>query len=188
MFLSAILLNPLALPAQIQQKSDTSTPLIDAAQVMELLETTLNHDPQKIEDITGPLVEAGKRRREKARKAAEAAEEAHLASLPPWTPTPAPQPATAPQNGSLIAGTRGYALPYGNCINQVPYTLRGQGNPINWSVLTQTPYIGAAALWYFNHTGRVVGMWSNGDLEIAHENWGGYAQTRFPRSAFRGFR
>lgn len=89
--------------------------------------------------------------------------------------------------GHLIAGTLGWTIPYGNCVNQVPYAQRGYGNPINWAVTTYTPYIGAAALFPYNHVGVVTGIWDNGDLEIRHENGGGLGH-RFPVSAFRGFR
>lgn len=85
--------------------------------------------------------------------------------------------------GGLL-GSIGYALPYGNCVNQI--NPRPNGNPSSWPVRSQTPSIGRAALFHYNHVGRVVGIWSNGDLEIAHENYQG-GQHRFPRSTFRGF-
>lgn len=88
-----------------------------------------------------------------------------------------------------LTGSYGYAIAGGNCINQVPYGLRGSGNPISWAVTTQMPYIGGAALWAgVNHVARVTGLWSNGDIEVAQENWSGPAITRFSRSTFRGFR
>lgn len=99
-------------------------------------------------------------------------------------------PATGPQNSSggyLIAGVLGYALPYGNCVNEPGVNNPGWGNPIDWPVLSMRPTIGATALWTFNHTGVVVGLWSNGDVEVRHQNY--YGDThRFPLSAFRGFR
>lgn len=96
----------------------------------------------------------------------------------------------APQNssgGKLIAGTLGYALPYGNCVQEPGVNNPGWGNPIDWPVLSMKPTIGATALWTYNHTGVVVGLWSNGDVEVRHQNYGG-GQTRFPASAFRGYR
>lgn len=85
-----------------------------------------------------------------------------------------------------LTGSYGYALYGGNCVSQVPYALRGQGNPINWPS-TSGPYIGGAVLFWYNHTGRITGFWSNGDIEIAEENAGG-APHRYARSYFRGFR
>lgn len=100
-------------------------------------------------------------------------------------------PAYTPQNssggGKLIAGVLGYALPYGNCVNEPGVNNPGYGNPIDWPVLSGSPSLGATALWTFNHTGVVVGLWSNGDVEVRHQNYGG-GQTRFPASAFRGYR
>lgn len=90
--------------------------------------------------------------------------------------------------GQLIVGTFGYAIAGGNCVNQIAPGVRPGGNPSTWAVTTQTPYIGSAALFYYNHVARVVGIWSNGDVEVANENWGGVPVTRFPRSTFRGFR
>lgn len=90
-------------------------------------------------------------------------------------------------SGSLF-GSIGYAFAGGNCVNQIGPSVRPDGNPITWAVTTQTPYIGAAGLFPYNHVVRVVGLWSNGDIEVANENWSGVPQTRFPRSAFRGFR
>ncbi len=86
-----------------------------------------------------------------------------------------------------LTGSIGYARAGGNCVNEPGVKNPGYGNPIDWPVLTQSPYIGATALWTYNHTGVVTGIWSNGDIEVRHQNyWGG--QHRFPRSAFRGFR
>lgn len=84
-----------------------------------------------------------------------------------------------------LTGSIGYARPGGNCVNE-PGVKRQSGNPITWSVATQTPYIGATALFTFNHVGYIVGLWDNGDIEIRHQNWNG-SQHRFPRSSFRGF-
>lgn len=95
-------------------------------------------------------------------------------------------PSVYPSSSGTLTGSYGYAIP-GNCVDQIPMNLRGSGNPINWPS-TSGPYIGGAALWYSNHVGQIVGFWSNGDIEIAHQGWSGAPITRFPRSTFRGFR
>lgn len=100
------------------------------------------------------------------------------------TPKPTPSPA-ASTSAAGLTGSIGYATPGGNCVNEPGIKKQG-GNPITWTARTQTPYIGATALWTYNHAGVVVGIWSNGDIEVRHQNfWGG--QHRFPRSTFRGF-
>lgn len=101
--------------------------------------------------------------------------------------TPQAQPQVATGEGELM-GSSGYASPFGNCVLEVPASIRPMGNPITWAVTSQTPRIGSVALFNFNHVGIVTGIWSNGDLEIRHQNWHGGNQHRFPRSAFRGFR
>ena len=107
------------------------------------------------------------------------------------TQTPSPE-FQAPQrrfDGLVLTGSVGYARSSGNCVNE-PGVKRGQGgNPSTWYARTQTPYIGATFLMYSGrtgHTGIVTGIWSNGDVEVRHQNWWG-GQHRFPRSAFRGF-
>lgn len=83
-------------------------------------------------------------------------------------------------------GSMGYTIPYGNCVWEVPAHRRPMGNPITWVPRTQTPYIGAIVLFHYNHTGIITGLYSNGDIEIRHQNGGGLPH-RFPRSEFRGF-
>lgn len=94
-----------------------------------------------------------------------------------------------PSGGSsVLIGSIGYARAGGNCVNEPGVNSPHNGtNPISWAVLSRTPTIGATALFRFNHTGVVVGIWSNGDLEIRHQNYSG-GQHRFPASAFRGYR
>lgn len=87
-----------------------------------------------------------------------------------------------------LTGSIGYATPGGNCVLEVPPLERLMGNPITWPVLTQTPYIGAIALFPYNHVAVVTGLWSNGDVEVRQQNWGGVPQTRFSRGELRGFR
>lgn len=87
-----------------------------------------------------------------------------------------------------LSGSLGYAKCGGNCVNEPGLNKpKSGGNPITWQATTQTPSIGATALWTYNHTGVVTGIWSNGDIEVRHQNFCG-GQHRFPRSAFRGFR
>lgn len=102
-------------------------------------------------------------------------------------PVYTPQSTASNNSGGLIAGSMGYALPYGNCVQEPGVNNPGWGNPISWPVLTQTPHIGSTVLFTYNHTGVVAGIYANGDLEIRHRNVTG-GQSRFPRSAFRGFR
>jgi len=122
----------------------------------------------------------------------------------PPKPEPEPEPQPQPADNNSIAtnyissysyyggaggltGSIGYAKCGGNCVNEPGVKNPGLGNPSDWPVLTYTPYIGATALWTYNHTGVVTGIWSNGDIEVRHQNYCG-GQHRFPRSAFRGFR
>lgn len=92
----------------------------------------------------------------------------------------------AGDTGGLV-GSLGYAKAGGNCTNTARAHGKNQpGNPSSWQVTTRQPFIGAAALFTYNHVSIVVGMWDNGDLEVIHENFAG-GQHRFPRSAFRGY-
>lgn len=123
---------------------------------------------------------------EEARKAAEnaAIEATRLAQqVVVYT---APVPSYTASYGALT-GSLGYARPYGNCVLEPGVNNPGWGNPISWPVSSGNPWIGATALFTYNHVGVVTGIWSNGDLEIRHQNFGG-GQHRFPRSTFRGFR
>lgn len=112
-------------------------------------------------------------------------EQTEMAEIPPPAPVYAPAQPTISWAG--LMGGRGYALPYGNCVQEPGVNNPGWGNPIDWPVLSLTPSIGATALWTYNHTGVVVGLWDNGDIEVRHRNYGG-GQTRFSPSEFRGFR
>lgn len=87
-----------------------------------------------------------------------------------------------------LLGSIGYAKCGGNCVKEPGVNSPHNGtNPTSWPVLSTTPTIGATALWTYNHTGVVTGIWSNGDIEVRHQNYCG-KQHRFPLSAFRGFR
>lgn len=95
--------------------------------------------------------------------------------------------AAAPVATPELIGSVGYARAGGNCVNEPGVNNPRTGNPISWAVTSQTPTVGATALFTWNHVGVVTGIWSNGDLEIRHQNyWGG--QHRFPRGMIRGFR
>lgn len=147
-----------------------------AVQAMQAMQAA-----QAIQAIQAAQEAQAEQTRKDAEAAAEAAKQAEIAAE-----TVVTAPVSYTSTGSLT-GSIGYASPYGNCVLQVPLSIRPDGNPITWIATTQTPYIGAVALFTYNHVGMVVGIWSNGDLEIAHQNFQG-GQHRFPRSTFRGFR
>lgn len=91
-----------------------------------------------------------------------------------------------PSTPELI-GSYGWVAAGGNCVNTAKnYGKNQPGNPINWVPTTQTPFIGAAALFYFNHVAIVTGIHSDGSIEVTHENCPG-CPTRYPRSQIRGF-
>lgn len=99
-----------------------------------------------------------------------------------------PNSPTQGTSSGKLTGSIGYAVCGGNCVNEPGVNNPFDGtNPISWAVLTQTPTIGATALWTYNHTGVVTGIWSNGDIEVRHQNFCG-GQHRFPASSFRGYR
>lgn len=143
-------------------------------------------------DRTKEALEAADYRQEQARIAQEAAAAAQSAAQQAQEAYTAPTQPTNPTYANnydyLLVGTLGYALPGGNCVDEVPIALQFPGNPISWPVLTPIPYIGAVALFPYNHVAMVVGLWGNGDVEVDQQNWAGAPITRFPLSAFRGFR
>ncbi len=99
-------------------------------------------------------------------------------------PTQAYSGATS-QDG--LVGSYGYALSGGNCVNMANrYGKNQPGNPISWIPTTQTPFIGAAVLFYFNHVAIVTGIHYDGSVEVAHENCPN-CPTRYPVNTFRGF-
>lgn len=102
---------------------------------------------------------------------------------------PAPDPGPvyeAPVSSGLI-GQIGYSLAGGNCVDMaIAYGKDQPGNPISWYATTGRPFIGAAALFYFNHVAIVVGIWGNGDIEVAQENSPG-APHRYSQSEIRGY-
>ncbi len=86
-----------------------------------------------------------------------------------------------------LRGSMGYARAGGNCVNEPGVNNPHSGNPIDWPVLSRSASIGATALWTYNHTGVVTGIWSDGWIEVRHQNFSG-GQHTFPPGAFRGFR
>lgn len=87
-----------------------------------------------------------------------------------------------------LNGTLGYSLPYGNCVDEPGVNDPYDGtNPISWAITSNLPWIGASALFRFNHVAVVTGIWSNGDIEVRQRNCPNCA-TRFPLGDFRGFR
>lgn len=160
--------------------------------------------PDYDHEVIAPLRLAQKLAQEQARKeelrlqalkadcdAQDGALEAETCVLPP---PPLPEPPAVSQSVSEVVytvgelvGSFGYALAGGNCVNEPGVNNPGWGNPIEWPVTSQTPWIGASVLFYFNHVAVVTGVWSNGDVEIRHQNCPN-CPTRYPRSMIRGFR
>jgi hypothetical protein len=142
---------------------------------------------------------------EKARQEAEAKrvceeqgghlEGADCVPPPPPPPPPPPEPVVAytastqvtVTYGDFLTGSYGYALAGGNCVVEPGVNNPGWGNPIDWPITSTEPWIGASALFGFNHVAVVTGLWSNGDIEVRHQNCSG-CPTRYPRSSFRGVR
>lgn len=87
-----------------------------------------------------------------------------------------------------LHGSLGSVSPFGNCVDEPGVNNPGWGNPIDWPVLSQTPTIGATALWTYNHTGVVTGIYEGDQwVEVRHQNYRG-GQTKFHISELRGFR
>jgi hypothetical protein len=118
------------------------------------------------------------------------ADDATCLAKPVYTPNTAQSPARGAVNGSsgLLTGSYGTVRHYGNCVNEPGVNSPRNGtNPISWPVLSRAPAIGATALWTYNHTGVVVGIYDNGDIEVNHQNYSG-SRTRFSQSEMRGYR
>jgi LysM repeat protein len=114
-------------------------------------------------------------------------EPAPVAALPAAIEAPAPTTVSAVSTVQELIGSYGYLVNGPNCVNTAKAHGKNQpGNPISWVPTTQIPFIGAAALFSFNHVAIVSGIHSNGDIEVIHENCPG-CPTRYPRSEFRGF-
>lgn len=168
-----------------QQEAETKAQVIEAKvqQVKEVEKQKAEVEQQKSQ-AEQKLIETEKKIQQKDEEIrqlqARKSTQARYASVQRVTPQG--------RGGRLIAGTYGYARPCCNCVNEPGVNSPRNGtNPIAWPILSYTPTIGATALWTYNHTGVVVGLWDNGDIEVRHQNYSG-GQSRFPRSAFRGFR
>jgi hypothetical protein len=96
-------------------------------------------------------------------------------------------PVSVAAPGDYITGAFGYALAGGNCVMEPGVNNPGWGNPIAWPITSTQPWIGASALFWYNHVAVVTGLWSNGDIEVRHQNCPG-CPSRYPRSMFRGYR
>ena len=104
------------------------------------------------------------------------------------TPTQTRVKQAVRSSNGLIAGTYGSVRSGGNCVNEPGVNNPGSGNPITWAVTSNTPTIGATALWTYNHTGVVSGIYEGGQyVEVRHQNFSG-SRTKFHISEFRGFR
>lgn len=181
---------PLSLPTQplatasIRQVPLQLVPLTVAPDyTKEVLAPLYAAEAKAAADAEAARIAEAARLAEEARLAQEAAEVARAAAQrATWS-----QPARAVTFSGQLLGSYGYVSPWGNCVLEPGVNNPGWGNPIAWPIASQTPWIGATALWTYNHTGVVVGIWSNGDLEIRHQNFQG-GQTRFSIWSFRGFR
>lgn len=123
-----------------------------------------------------------------AAKQAEIAAQAAIVEVPidsPVIKTSAIAPVSTGVDG--LVGSLGYSDPDGNCVDEPGVNNPGYGNPISWAVLYYTPHIGSTVLFTFNHTAVVVGIWSNGDVEVDQENAPGMTH-RIPPSMVRGYR
>lgn len=110
-----------------------------------------------------------------------------VAAAPAATPAPVAVPAAVAPAPPELVGTIGYARAGGNCVMEPGINNPRTGNPSSWAVTSRTPSLGATAVFTWNHVGVVTGIWSNGDIEVRHQNyWGG--QHRFPASMIRGYR
>lgn len=115
----------------------------------------------------------------------------HAVVRTPQSAPAAPTFAVAGGGGAVSGGLTGregwVSSQYGNCVNEPGVNNPGYGNPSSWPATGYSPWIGATALFHYDHVGVVVGIWSNGDVEVRHQNWKG-TQHRFPASTFRGYR
>jgi hypothetical protein len=125
--------------------------------------------------------------------------EAGSCITPPLPPPPEPEPTYSSNVSTTVtvnsfssgsgdlAGSAGYSSPWGNCVNEPGVNNPGWGNPIDWPTSSGTPWVGASALFYFNHVAVVTGIWSNGDIEVRQQNSPGMPH-RIPRGMIRGYR
>lgn len=178
--LGVILILP---PLQTSYSADNQRP---DPKIITLVQEVLEIKKQTVPSFDKEILEPLKASQEQAKKdAEEAARKLAEARAVTYTYYPVYVPYVA--SGELT-GSFGYARAGGNCILEPGINNPGWGNPIDWPVLYSEPAIGRTALFTYNHTSVIVGLWSNGDIEVRHQNWSGAPRTRFPRSAFRGYR
>lgn len=156
--------------------------------IQESLQPVKVERPDWESEVLVPL----KTKQAEEKAAAERAEAARIAAIEATRVAQRPVVYTAPvpsytASYGALTGSIGYAKPYGNCVQEPGVNNPGYGNPISWPVLYGTPRIGATVLFYFNHTAVVTGIWSNGDIEVRHQNVTGGIH-RYPASAVRGYR
>lgn len=120
---------------------------------------------------------------ESARLAEEAQRQAEAAAIVPAAPV---QPTQA-YYGDSLSGSYGYSIAWGNCVDEPGVNNPGWGNPSDWGITSTEPWIGASALFWYNHVAVVTGLWSNGDVEVRQQNCPACA-TRYSRLMLRGYR
>lgn len=122
-----------------------------------------------------------------AQQAQDAAQQSANASAASRMPqTASYDEAFLPPSG--LMGSMGHATAGGNCVNEPGINNPFDGtNPISWAVLSSSPWIGATVLFTWNHTGVVTGIWSNGDVEVRHQNCS-RCPTRYSQDLIRGYR
>lgn len=186
--LSAILLlSPLSISASQTPTVDTHTENVVESAITAKPAPKPDFDKEVLEPLRQKQAEVARIAQEAAEAQAKAeaeaqARQAELDAQAQWNYVP-----PAPQSYGGLVGSIGYANPNGNCVNEPGVNNPGYGNPSSWPATSFSPWIGATALFTYNHVGVVVGIWGNGDLEIRHQNFRGGIH-RFPRSQFRGFR
>jgi hypothetical protein len=73
-------------------------------------------------------------------------------------------------SGSSFTGSVGYSLAGGNCVDEPGVNNPGWGNPIDWPITSHLPWLGASALFYFNHVAVVTGIYPDGSIEVRQQN------------------
>lgn len=177
----------LFLPYQAASQPDVVTKLPLAPDVLfRVVDPAIRPDFDK--DVLKPLrwSQADKAIKDAADEA-ERVSQAEIASYAIVEANSDIQPMQAPVASDLVAGVLGYSLPYGNCINEPGVNNPGYGNPIDWPSTSYEPWIGATALFTWNHTAIVTGFHANGDIEVRQQNSPG-APHRYPTYLIRGYR
>lgn len=113
--------------------------------------------------------------------------QAEVARQTVYTPQQSTWVTPSVYTGDLIAGRAGFIAPGNNCVDWVKqFRSVPMGNPIGWQPTTMKPFIGAIAVFYFNHTARVEGIYSDGSVAVSHANAPG-APVRYTMRQIRGF-